>query len=100
MSDFAQRLREEARLIILRTLADDVAGRSNTSLLQGTLEVFGIAKTRDWVTAEVRALEDRGAVAATESGSVLVVAITQRGIDHVERRAVIDGVKRPSAPTV
>lgn len=100
MSDtpMASIVRQEARLIVLRTLADDPAGSSNSSVLQTALEAWGIAKSRDWVHAEIRWLEDVGAVRAETMGSVLLVTLTQRGLDHVERRATIDGVKRPSLP--
>lgn len=92
-------VRQEARLIILRTLADDLARSSNSSVLQTALETWGIAKSRDWVHAEIRWLDDIGAVRAEEMGSVLLVSLTQRGLDHVERRGAIDGIKRPSLPT-
>jgi hypothetical protein len=90
-------IREEARLILLRSLSAEVSGTLNSSLLQAGLESWGIAKSRDWVHAELRALEERGAVRITEQGSVLIAAITARGMDHVTRRTALDGVKRPSA---
>jgi len=95
-----ERVREEARLILLRALTEDPAGRSNSSMLQASLEEFGLTKSRDWLHAEIRALQERGAVTVREADTVLVVEITQRGTDHVERRAYLDGVKRPSARTV
>ncbi|PTW61415.1 hypothetical protein C8N35_102124 [Breoghania corrubedonensis] len=91
-------IREEARLIILRALADEPDGRCNSSLLVRHLEVFGINRPRSWTEAEVRELENRGAVRVMEAGSVLVAQLTARGQDHLERRAFLDGVKRPSLP--
>lgn len=91
-------IREEARLILLKQLAMEVGNRLNSELMRLSLETFGIARTRDWVHAELRWLEDVGAVTITEAGSVLIAGLTQRGLDHVERRARIDGVKRPSIP--
>lgn len=98
MNDFDRWVREEARLIILRTLAGEPDGRLNSELLRRNAESFGISRTREWVQAEMRALEQLGAVEIMEAGSVLVGQLTQRGLDHVERRAFLDGVKRPSLP--
>lgn len=92
----ARMVREEARLVILRLLAEDVSHTSNSSLLARGLEVYGITKSRDWLHTEIRHLADLGAVAATDADSVMVVRLTARGLDHVERRAWIEGVKRPS----
>lgn len=91
-------IREEARLIILRTLAGEPDRRLNSELLRRALETFGVVRTREWVHGEVRHLEQLGAVTVVDAGSVMVAALTSRGEDHVERRLVLDGVKRPSAP--
>lgn len=89
-------IREEARLILLKALAQEIGNRSNSELLRLALESFGIARSRDWVHAELGHLVDIGAVNQTEAGTVRIVALTQRGLDHVERRIALDGVKRPS----
>lgn len=91
-------IREEARLIILRALRDEPDQRLNTELLRRSLEQWGITRSREWVAGEVRHLEQIGAVTVAEAGSVLIASLARRGEDHVERRLVLDGVKRPSAP--
>lgn len=91
-------IREEGRLIILRALRDEPDQRLNSELLRRSLEQWGISRTRDWVSGEIRHLEQIGAVTVVEAGTVLVASLTRRGEDHVERRLVLDGVKRPSAP--
>lgn len=93
---FDRIVREEARLIILKALAAEVNSRLNSELLRLSLESFGIARTRDWVHAELGYLQDIGAVTLTEAGTVRIAALTQRGMDHVMRTIAIDGVKRPS----
>lgn len=90
-------IREEARLIILRALRDEPDQRLNTELLRRSLEQWGITRSREWVAAEIRHLEQLGAVSVVEAGSVLIASLARRGEDHVERRLVLDGVKRPSA---
>lgn len=89
-------IRNEARLIILRALADEPRYSLNEALLQAQLETFGIARARSWVREELRRLEDLGGVTLTEAGSVLIATLTEKGRDHIERRLVIEGVKRPS----
>ncbi|WP_319774459.1 hypothetical protein [Breoghania sp.] len=96
MTNMETLIREEARLIILRSLQKESDARLNSSLLQRHLELFGISKARAWVHAEIRELEMRGAVKVSEVGSVLVAELTTRGEDHLVRRSFLDGVKRPS----
>lgn len=93
-------IREEARLIVLRTLDGEPDRRLNSELLRLELERWGITRSREWVHAELRHLEQLGAVTVVEAGSVLIAALARRGEDHVGRRIVLDGVKRPSAPEV
>ena len=89
-------IREEARLIILRELARQNNYSLNEPLLQSTLESFGIAKPREWLREELRRMEDLGALVLTVAGSVMVASATLKGLDHVERRLTIEGIKRPS----
>lgn len=91
-------IREEARLIIVKELHRQINYSMSDPLLQLVLETFGIARARDWVREEIRYLERVGAVTVTEQGSVIVATLTPKGVEHVERRLVIEGVKRPSPP--
>lgn len=89
-------MREEARLIMLRALEEQPDGRLNSELLRLTLESYGITKSRDWVHDELNWLRDMSAVTVVIAGTVRVASVTAKGSDHVARRAVIEGVKRPS----
>ena len=90
-------IREHARLIILRDLAEQPDGRWNSEALREDLDGrWAINRPRDWVHGELQWLEMMGAVTLTKVASVLIGEITARGLDHVERRIVIEGVKRPS----
>jgi hypothetical protein len=91
-------VRQEARLIILRALEEQSDGRLNSELLRVTLETYGISKSRDWVHDELNWLASMAAVTVVVAGTVRVAQITSRGSDHVCRRLVIEGVKRPSRP--
>jgi hypothetical protein len=95
---FDRIVREEARLVILKTLAEQPDGRLNSALLTAALEGFGITRSRDWVHDELRWLADLGAVKLAEAGTVRVATLLAKGRDHVERRIRIDGVKPPSPP--
>lgn len=97
-------VREHARLIVLRVLAKEPDGALNSAALQDYLQLYGISKPRDWLHDELRWLADMGAVTVTDPGSasgaglstVRIAAITRKGLDHVERRLCIEGIKRPS----
>lgn len=89
-------IREDARLVILRALAAEPRYSHSETILQAILETFGIARTRAWVREELRRLEDVGGVTTTEVGSVMIATLTDKGLDHVEGRIVLEGVKRPS----
>lgn len=91
-------IRTEARLVILRELDSQPDGRLNSALLVEVLQAFGIARSRDWVHEELRWLQEIGAVRVIDAGTVRVAEILAKGRDHVERRVVIEGVKRPSPP--
>ncbi|MFZ1680748.1 MAG: hypothetical protein WAT70_06980 [Rhizobiaceae bacterium] len=96
MTDFSALIAADARLVILKELAAQTDGRLNETLLTATLDAFGIRRSREFVRTQIRALAELGAVTASEAGTVMIAAITRTGLDHVERRAVLDGVARPS----
>lgn len=98
MSTMDRIIREDARLIILKALVEQPDGRLNSDLLREALSTFGISKSRDWVHDELRHLTELGAVRVHEIGSVRVAELSAKGADHVSRRIVIEGIKRPSMP--
>ncbi len=91
-------IREDARLIILKALHVQSNYALNDSLLRETLECYGIAKSREWVREELRYLQDVAAITTISAGSVVVARLSAKGVEHVERRLLIEGVKRPSPP--
>lgn len=93
---FADFLVLDARLVILRTLADQVDGRLNETIITAALTTFGHNRSRDWVRQQLRHLADVGAVLVTEVGTVMIAELTRLGYDHVGRRTIIEGVARPS----
>ncbi|MDM9647736.1 hypothetical protein [Rhizobium sp. S163] len=97
MTDFNDFVTIDARLVILRALAEQPDGRLNDSLVADVLDSYGHHRSRDWIRQQLRYLADIGAVKNTDVGNGIVVAmITRLGVDHVERRTQLEGVKRPS----
>ncbi|MEL7706575.1 hypothetical protein AAG593_09345 [Citromicrobium bathyomarinum] len=86
----------EARLIILRELAGQTDGRLSSLSIRSILDVHAIRRDGDWIATQLRKLESLGAVELGEAGSTLIAKITRLGRDHVEERAVLSGVARPS----
>jgi hypothetical protein len=93
---YEEHLAEDARLVILRELAAQTDGRLNDTILTSVLDSFGYRRSREWVRTQISKLDELGAVTTVEAGTVRIASITRAGIDHVERRSVIDGVARPS----
>ena len=92
---FAQLQSENRRCAFLRFLAEDVDYAMNTSLLQSALDAVGHGVSRDCVNADAAWLAEQGLVSCEDLGGIIVVKITQRGLDVAEGRAVVPGVKRP-----
>jgi len=97
---FDRLIREEARLIILKALAEQVDARLNSALLVDWIKTFGINCDRPFVHAEFDHLKNVGAITVTAVGTVQVASLTERGRKHLERTIALDGVKRPSLPEV
>ena len=92
---FEQFQQQDRRLVILRMLAEDVDYRVNSAVLQGGLDLFGHAISRDALHTELAWLAEQGLVTVETVATVQVAALTARGLDVVKGRATQPGVKRP-----
>ena len=93
---YEQYLTEDVRLVILTELARSPNGHLNDDEIARLLDLYVRRRSREWVRSQLNKLEELGAVALIPAGSLVVAAISQAGRDHVERRALLDGVARPS----
>ncbi|MBD8686586.1 MULTISPECIES: VpaChn25_0724 family phage protein [unclassified Rhizobium] len=94
--DYMRIMREEARLIILRALAEQVNESLSSSMLEPVLANFGIHQERAWVHQQIDYLQVMGAVLVLDASSVKIASLTDLGRRHVDRHTAIEGVKRPS----
>lgn len=86
-----------ARLVILKALAQQTDYRLNDAMLAKALEAFAINKGRGYLKNQLRWLqEEASAVTISNMGTAIIAELTETGLDHVERRQVLEGVARPS----
>lgn len=97
MNKFADFLREDQRLAILRLLAEMPAYRSNSSVLNSALRAWGHEMSRDQVRTELLWLAEQGLIDVEDFQAVLVVTLAERGADVAAGRSRVMGVKRPGA---
>lgn len=86
---------EDRRLVLLRLLAEDNDYRINSSILQQSLDLYGHSVSRDKLHAEIHWLQEQDLVTYEQLNSVMVVTLTQRGLDIAQGRSSTPGVKRP-----
>lgn len=96
MTDYAETLREHARLAILRLLEDAPRYTSNVSMFASLLPQLGISFTRDQVAGEVEWLKEQGLVTTEASGVLVIVTATVRGVEVAQGIARHPGVQRRS----
>ncbi len=89
-------IREEARLRILETLADQPDRRWNSAALREDLSLrWAITRPHDWLLGELAWLDVAGLVTVTPTGRVVIAELSKKGLEHVERQSLYPGVKRP-----
>lgn len=94
--DMQSLIREQARLVILKSLAAQADETLNSDLLVHELQPFGINKDRAWVHGELDYLADMGAITLISSGTVKVATLAHNGARHLDRQIAIEGIQRPS----
>lgn len=97
MTQFADFIREEHRLVLLKLLHEMPRYQSNSSLLCTGMERFGLPMTRDQIKTELHWLRDQGMVEIEDVGSVTVATLKDRGADVATGMARAPGIKRPGA---
>lgn len=97
MSQYAEYLREDYRLVILRLLVEQTAYRANSSVLTMALDNYGHTLSRDQVKTELYWLAEQGTLTLNDIGPVLVATLTERGQEVATGRARVPGIKRPGA---
>ncbi|MDU9028722.1 VpaChn25_0724 family phage protein [Pseudomonas mediterranea] len=97
MIPYADYLRQDMRLVILRLLVEMPGYRANSSVLNTALDNFGHTASRDQIKTELQWLAEQGAVSLADIGPVLVATLTERGQDIAAGRARVPGIKRPGA---
>jgi len=96
MKSFAERLREDQRLVILRLLAGQNSYTANSSVLTGALVDLGHVLSRDQVRTHLHWLAEQDLLTLTEPvAGVLVARLTQRGHEVSLGHALVPGVARP-----
>lgn len=94
---FAEKYREDRRLVLLRILAEQPRYRCNSSNLHSVLDALGVAASRDDVRTDLHWLRDQSLLSLEEAVPGLHVAtLTARGLDVSTGAAVVPGVARPT----
>ena len=96
MSNYKDFLAEDRRLCMLRVL-QETGGSANDSILHTALERLGHNRVpRTEIRGDLRFLVKHGLLIEEWYGDVMVVTITQRGVEVARGAIAIDGIKRPS----
>lgn len=99
MKSFADRLREDRRLVSLRILSEQKGYKLNSSNLHAGLHYLAIECTRADVLADVRFLADNGLVTMEPIGDIeglYAVTLTRAGRDVATGHQIVPGVSTPA----
>jgi hypothetical protein len=96
-TQYADFLRHDQRLVMLRILSELPQYRSNSSVIHNLLGRFGHHPSRDQVKGDLTWLGEQGLVSIDDISSVLVVTLTERGEDVATGRSSVPGVSKPRA---
>jgi len=100
LGDMDRKMREDARLIVLKALAEMQPDETlQSGYLQEAIATYGgLRRDRDWVHDELNWLAERSAIKVRRAGTVMIATLLEKGHRHLRREIVIEGVKRPSRP--
>lgn len=85
----------DARLIILRELAQQMDGSLNSVSLRRVLDVYFVRPV-EWIDTQLVKLQQLEAIELTRAGEVAIAKITPAGRDHLDERSIISGITPPA----
>lgn len=92
-----QILSEHQRLVILRLLVEVPGFDLNESILQDSLNAYGLDVSRDALRTQLAWLTEQGLLSLGQVGTTQIAKLSARGQDVAQGRAHVPGIKRPSA---
>lgn len=100
MTGFAERLKEERRLVLLRCLSDAPGYSANESVLRTALEHYGFSVGRDTIRADLGFLVDhtlvrREVLHPPSGGELWLLHLLPAGDDVAQGRERHYGIARP-----
>jgi len=90
-------INENIRLLILRILHDMAGMTANESIIDDSLDAWGVSISRDLVCSHLSWLEEQGLITLREVYDCKVAMLTGRGEDVATGQTRVPGVKRPRA---
>lgn len=95
--NYTQILTEDRRLSILLILLQSMGYRANEYLLSSMLDNMAHRISADQLRSDLAWLQEQGLVEVETAHDIQVAQLTRRGQDVAQGRAVVPGIKRPSA---
>ncbi|MEF1255986.1 VpaChn25_0724 family phage protein [Vibrio sp. M260112] len=94
---FKDLLKEDQRLVILRSLYEMAGYEANESILDSCLDAYGHKISRDAVRTHLYWLQEQDLIGLREVAGCQIATLTGRGEDVATGQAIVPGVKRPRA---
>ncbi len=90
-------LKEDQRLVILRSLHEMDGMEANESILDSCLDAYGHKVSRDVVRTHMAWLAEQDLITLRQVDDFNIATLTGRGEDVATGQARVPGVKRPRA---
>ena len=97
MSNFADHLTSDRRLVLLRVLLESVGYTANEFILQTMAEQLGHVASADLINTDLAWLKEQGLFGLDDVAGVTIAVLNKRGEEVARGRATVPGVKRPRA---
>ena len=90
-----QLMQAHQRLVILRCLSEVPGYDLNESIIQDSLDLYGLDISRDALRTQLAWLDEQGCISLKELSGTQLATLNSRGLDVVNGRAKVPGIKRP-----
>jgi hypothetical protein len=95
MTEFAERVREDQRLLILQRLQSETDYTAHEHLLREGLTEFGHRVSADQMRGHLAWLDEQGLIILSAGKMIHIATLTLRGEDVATGAARVPGIARP-----